>query len=60
MKKISALFFLFAFFYLHTTAQENRKEYKKISRMIPMRDGVKLFTVILMPVNDPTPEPFLI
>ncbi len=25
-----------------------------------MRDGVKLFTVILMPVNDPTPEPFLI
>jgi uncharacterized protein len=34
--------------------------YKKTSVMIPMRDGVKLFTVILAPVNAKEPSPFLI
>ena len=34
--------------------------YKKISVMIPMRDGTKLFTVILSPANTTQPLPFLI
>lgn len=34
--------------------------YKKTSVMIPMRDGVKLFTMILSPVNAPHAVPILI
>ena len=34
--------------------------YRKTSAMIPMRDGVKLYTVILTPVGNTTPLPFLI
>jgi uncharacterized protein len=34
--------------------------YKKTSKMIPMRDGVKLFTVILQPVGSAQPSPILI
>ncbi len=34
--------------------------YRKTSAMIPMRDGVKLFTVILTPVGPLRPLPFLI
>ncbi len=34
-------------------------KYKKSSVMIPMRDGVKLFTVILSPVNAKGPVPVL-
>jgi hypothetical protein len=35
-------------------------KYKKISAMIPMRDGVKLFTVMLIPVNAKGPVPVLL
>src|SRR5580704_4278325 len=35
-------------------------QYKKTSVMIPMRDGVKLYTVILSPVNSRGPVPILI
>lgn len=59
MKKLSVLF-LFSFLQLTITAQtDNITSYKKTSVMIPMRDGVKLYTVILSPVTK-TPEPFLI
>src|SRR5665213_625026 len=34
--------------------------YKKTSAMIPMRDGIKLYTVIVSPVAAETPSPFLI
>ena len=34
--------------------------YKKTSVMMPMRDGIKLFTVILSPVNPKGPSPILI
>lgn len=34
--------------------------YKKSSVMIPMRDGVRLFTTILTPVNVNTPVPILV
>jgi putative CocE/NonD family hydrolase len=35
-------------------------QYKKTSAMIPMRDGVKLYTVILSPVSESETYPFLI
>ena len=60
MKKIFSVL-LFTLFQLSIFAQaDSTKAYKKISRMIPMRDGVKLFTVILMPVNESNPVPILI
>jgi uncharacterized protein len=34
--------------------------YRKTSAMIPMRDGVRLFTVILTPVGNSQPLPFLL
>jgi putative CocE/NonD family hydrolase len=34
--------------------------YKKMTAMIPMRDGIKLFTEIITPVNSKTPVPVLI
>jgi putative CocE/NonD family hydrolase len=36
-----------------------RNEYHKIERMIPMRDGVRLFTAIYIPNGDAGPYPFL-
>jgi len=35
-------------------------QYKKTTEMIPMRDGIKLYTVILSPVNASQPYPFLL
>jgi uncharacterized protein len=35
-------------------------QYKKTSVMIPMRDGKKLFTVVVSPVNPPAKVPILI
>ncbi len=35
-------------------------QYKKTSVMIPMRDGIKLFTMLLTPVNAKQPVPILI
>ncbi len=59
MKKIWAVL-LFLALQLNVFAQvDNITSYKKTSVMIPMRDGVKLYTVILSPVTK-TPEPFLI
>src|ERR1700759_4717655 len=40
--------------------QDNITQYKKTSAMIPMRDSIKLFTVILTPVNATKPVPVLI
>ncbi|MDQ2721655.1 MAG: CocE/NonD family hydrolase [Bacteroidota bacterium] len=34
--------------------------YQRKSYMVPMRDGVKLFTVVLSPVNFPKPVPILL
>lgn len=59
MKKI---FYILAFLSCTASmilAQENMA-YKRTSMMIPMRDGVKLFTLILSPVNSPVPVPILL
>ncbi len=41
-------------------AQTDSIRYKKTTAMIPMRDGVKLFTTILTPVNAGMPVPVMI
>ncbi len=37
-----------------------RTNYVKLERMIPMRDGVKLFTAIYVPKDESASYPFLI
>jgi uncharacterized protein len=59
MKKI-ILFIIVCSLYKSTTAQPPVQSYTKKTFMIPMRDGVKLFTVLLIPTNDTTAYPFLI
>src|SRR5688572_22835719 len=48
---------------LAQTAKEDstfvRKNFKKIERMIPMRDGVKLFTSIYVPIDETQKYPFM-
>ena len=61
MKKIILLFvFFLKFFCSFSQTADTITLYKKKTVMIPMRDGVKLFTVILTPVYQKTPLPFLI
>jgi len=56
MKKIFFLLFLFC----HFLAKGQINLYKKSTAMIPMRDGVKLFTVIYSPLNASGKFPFMI
>jgi putative CocE/NonD family hydrolase len=61
MKKIFCL--LFSAFYLFSTTfaqTDSFTLYRKKTAMIPMRDGVKLFTVIMSPVGNTKPLPILI
>ena len=60
MKKMLLLFLSFYFFINSFSQTDNITSYKKISMMIPMRDGVKLFTVILTPQTAKKPVPILI
>ena len=60
MKKIFAALLIISFYQKAFTQKDNIISYKKISVMIPMRDGIKLFTVILAPVNISNTIPILI
>src|ERR1700712_1303489 len=60
MKKICVLFFICWFGNITIAQTDTITEYKKISTMIPMRDGVKLFTVILAPADAKKTVPVLI
>src|SRR3984893_1601336 len=61
MKKIFVfIYFIIAILTGLFAQTDSTIAYKKTSVMIPMRDGVKLFTVILTPVNAKAPSPFLI
>lgn len=61
MKKIFLTIVLFGAAFLLTNAQtDSISRYKKTSTMVPMRDGVKLYTVILSPVDATKPVPVLI
>ncbi|HWB27901.1 MAG TPA: CocE/NonD family hydrolase [Chitinophagaceae bacterium] len=62
--KASACFILLAFILVTTRAQRGntadiRSNYTKIERMIPMRDGVKLFTSIYIPKDSSEKYPIL-
>jgi putative CocE/NonD family hydrolase len=60
MKKILACFLFSALLLNVCLAQtDSIASYKKTSAMIPMRDGVKLYTVIFSPVGALHPVPFL-
>src|SRR5437762_8527152 len=56
MKKILLLLFLFCQF----LSNGQITFYKKNTAMIPMRDGIKLFTVIYSPINATGKFPFMI
>lgn len=60
MKKIFIFLLLILFQQTVTAQSDNITTYKKTTAMIPMRDGVKLFTVILTPINARKPLPVLI
>ena len=59
--KIFFYTFLFSGFLFNAIAQtDSITAYKKTSAMIPMRDGIRLYTVILRPANSSRPVPILI
>ncbi len=61
MKKYTLLFILFLIpFTVVFTQQTVITSYTKKSFMIPMRDGIKLFTVVLTPTEYDQPLPFLL
>jgi uncharacterized protein len=61
MKRIIVLLLQLIFFYYLVIAQQTYvQSYTKTTYMIPMRDGVKLFTVVFTPENFATTLPILI
>jgi putative CocE/NonD family hydrolase len=60
MKKILLLVLLTGFKLVVFSQQPDSLTYLKTSYMIPMRDGILLNTVVLTPVNNSSPSPFLI
>ena len=61
MKRVLAVLVFINSVYTTVFAQaDSIAFYQKTSAMIPMRDGVKLFTVIFSPLNAPKPVPILI
>jgi putative CocE/NonD family hydrolase len=60
MKKIPVLFFLLILVSALSAQTDANIKYRKTSVMIPMRDGVKLYTVILTPVDIKEELPILI
>jgi len=61
MKKYTLLvFFFISQFTIAFAQQTSITSYSKKTYMIPMRDGIKLFTVVLSPTGNTMPLPFLI
>ncbi|MGH2647202.1 MAG: CocE/NonD family hydrolase, partial [Ginsengibacter sp.] len=61
MKKVILSLTTVLYFFSFTNAQNDSSlVYKKSTAMIPMRDGIKLFTVLLTPVHPKDAVPFLI
>lgn len=61
MKKTLLFILLITWFFNATFAQtDSIISYTKKSYMIPMRDGIKLFTVVISPVQNIKPCPFLL
>ncbi|MBP6025714.1 hypothetical protein, partial [Ferruginibacter sp.] len=61
MKKYTLLvIFLLGQFTVVFAQQTGITSYSKKTYMIPMRDGIKLFTLVLSPTGNTSPLPFLI
>ncbi len=60
MKKIIFFFLNFGFELIVFSQTDSITSYKKTSALIPMRDGIKLYTVILTPYNFNKKVPILI
>ncbi len=60
MKKALSILFTACFISSSFAQQNTITQYKKTSVMIPMRDGIKLYTVLLTPVNAKQKVPVLI
>jgi putative CocE/NonD family hydrolase len=60
MRKLLLVFFLAVHGLLSSAQPDTVAAYVKKTYMIPMRDGVKLFTVVLLPVNFAHAVPILI
>ena len=60
MKKLFALFVFIFILKISWTQTDTISSYRLTTAMIPMRDGTKLFTSILTPVNSKHPVPILI
>ena len=60
MKKILSAILITCNFWNAPFAQNEVLRYSKTDVMIPMRDGVKLFTEIISPINSKTTVPILL
>src|SRR5205085_3218281 len=61
MKKSIAIFWIAVLFAINLFAQTDSFAFaKKTNMMIPMRDGIRLFTVIITPVDAKSPLPILL
>ena len=58
--KTASFLILFTACFFCSCAQQTAGGYKKIERMLPMRDGTKLFTSIYIPLNNAEKHAFLI
>src|SRR5678815_3774256 len=57
--KLIQLILIFCLVSFVSCAQQSNTGYTKIERMIPMRDGIKLFTAIYIPKNASEKYPVL-
>jgi len=60
MKRISLVLLICSFFNVLYAQTDTIASYTKKSYMIPVRDGIKLYTVVFAPVQQLRPYPFLI
>jgi len=60
MKRISLVLLICSFFNVLYAQTDTIISYTKKSYMIPVRDGIKLYTVVFAPVQQLRPYPFLI
>lgn len=58
-KKLFIILLIHLFFYNVYAQSDSISSYTKKTYMIPMRDGIKLFTVVLTPAQSTKPLPFL-
>jgi putative CocE/NonD family hydrolase len=60
MKKLFLILLIHSLFYSVYAQSDSISSYTKKTYMVPMRDGIKLFTVVLTPAQQTNPSPFLV